>query len=126
MSFEKRVIKSLAGQLPHLHDRLMKIHDNIQDLMLPFKIKACYLPQMKGSYYIKAVLPALVPEMQEAYKKLESVQNGSDAMQVFARLCEIEDEKERIKLRNALLEYCKLDTLAMVEVLRKLRKSVCE
>ena len=31
------------------------------------------------------------------------------------------EEKERI--RNGLLEYCRLDTLAMVKLLQKLRKT---
>ena len=37
---------------------------------------------MQGSYSIKYVLPALVP----AYKKLEGIQNGGDAMNAFASL----------------------------------------
>ncbi len=33
------------------------------------------------------------------------------------------DENEKQKLRNSLLEYCKLDTLAMVKILEKLKGS---
>ena len=48
------------------------------------------------------------------------VQNGGDAMSIFPRMKDMsaEDEKEA---RQALLEYCKLDTLAMVRVWEKLQ-----
>jgi hypothetical protein len=44
-------------------------------------------------------------------------------MDAFPRLATMEPE-ERAAYRHALLEYCQLDTLAMVEVLRGLRKAV--
>ena len=75
---------------------------------------------MNGSYSIKYVLPALVPEFEKAYKELDGVQNGSQAMNAFARLGSL-DKKEKQKMRNSLLEYCKLDTLAMVKILEKLK-----
>ena len=56
------------------------------------------------------------PEFEKAYKELDGVQNGSQAMNAFARLGSLDDE-EKQKLRNSLLEYCKLDTLAMVKIL---------
>ncbi len=124
MGFEKSVIRKLAETYPDLNVKLMAIHDNIKDLMTSFANKDYYTPTMKGSYSIKYVLPALVPEMENAYKELEYVQNGGDAMQVFPSLSEIKDEEERKNLRKALLEYCKLDTLAMVKVLEKLKESV--
>lgn len=34
----------------------------------------------------------------------------------------LSETKLALKLRNSLLEYCKLDTLAMVKILEKLRK----
>jgi hypothetical protein len=70
------------------------------------------------------VLPALVPEMAQAYKELDGVQNGGDAMQTYAKLAEMEDKKEVGRLREALLRYCELDTLAMVKILEKLKERV--
>ena len=75
---------------------------------------------MQGSYSIKYVLPSLVPEMEKAYKNLNSIQNGGDAMNAFPKLLTMSPE-EKEETRTALLEYCKLDTLAMVEVLKKLK-----
>lgn len=123
MGFEKGVIRKLAESFPALHVKLMSIHDNIKDLMPPFQTKDYYHPNMKGSYSIKQVLPSLVPEMEKAYKELSLVHHGGEAMQTFANLAKM-DEETREAYRKALLEYCKLDTLAMVKVLEKLKESV--
>ena len=89
--------------------------------MTPFQKRLYVTPSMMGSYSIKFVLPALVPEMKEAYTKLSSVQNGTEAMNAFATLSKLDiDEKQ--KKREALLEYCKLDTLAMVKILEELKR----
>ena len=123
MSFEKGVITKLAESFSKLEEHLLSINDNMKDLMSPFQKKHYLTPKMQGSYSIKYVLPALVPKMQEAYKSLEGIQNGSDAMNAFAKLSLMsEDEKE--KTRTALLAYCKLDTLAMVEIFRKLKEVI--
>lgn len=121
MGFEKGVIQKLALEYDALSTHLMDIHTNIKDLMTPFQQKHYVTPSMNGSYSIKYVLPALVPEMEEAYKELNGVQNGGEAMQAFANLSKL-DATEKEKMRNALLAYCKLDTLAMVRVLEKLRE----
>jgi len=115
MGFEKGVIKKLASAYPELSEHLLSIHENIKDLMTPFQQKHYVTPSMNGSYSIKYVLPALVPDMKDAYKKLEGIQNGGEAMSAFANMPKLDaDEKQR--MRNSLLEYCKLDTLAMVKV----------
>lgn len=123
MGFEKGVIRKLAEMFEEFAPKLLAIHDNIQDLMTPFQKKDYYVPSMRGSYSIKYVLPALVPEMEKAYKELELVHNGGEAMQTFAKLSKMDDATKE-QYRKALLEYCKLDTLAMVKVLEKLRESV--
>lgn len=123
MSFEKGVIRKLSSQFPELSSKLMHIHDNIKDLMSPFQNKEYYHPHMQGSYSIKKVLPALVPEMESAYKELNLVHHGGEAMQTFANLLYM-DQETKEAYRNALLEYCKLDTLAMVKVLEKLKENV--
>ncbi len=123
ISFEKGVIKRLANFFPDLSTHLLAINENIQDLMIPFQKKWYVIPSMQGSYSIKYILPALVPEFKKAYKELDGVQNGSQAMNAFANLSKLDDE-EKQKIRTSLLEYCKLDTLAMVKVLEKLRNIV--
>lgn len=120
-SFEKGVIKRLALTFPQYAEILEHFCENTADLMTPFAQKAYYHPAMRGSYSIKAVLPALMPEMEQAYRSLELVHNGGEAMEAFPALKAM-DRANRWAYRRALLEYCKLDTLAMVKVLGKLRE----
>ena len=120
MSFEKGVIQKLADSFPDFSTHLLSINKNIKDLMIPFQKKYYVSPSMNGSYSIKYVLPALVPEFAKAYKELDGVQNGSQAMNTFANMSKME-EGEKEKMRTALIEYCKLDTLAMVKILNKLK-----
>lgn len=121
MGFEKGVIRKLAHLLPDYDAALMSIHDNIMDLMRPFQKRDFYTPAMRGSYSIKYVLPALVPEMQQAYKELDLVHDGSEAMRAFAELNAIDDVNRKQEIRKSLLSYCHLDTLAMVKILDVLR-----
>jgi len=85
--------------------------------MIPFQRKQYYLPEMRGSYSIKKVLPALVPEF--SYADLE-INNGGDASLAYMDLIEETDQNIIQSTRRNLLSYCKLDTLAMVEILKQL------
>ncbi len=67
---------------------------------------------------------SLVPEFENAYKELDLIHNGGEAMEAFANLSKIDDEKLKQRYRDSLLEYCKLDTLAMVKILEKLKECV--
>lgn len=122
MTFEKKVIKELAEKFPDLKEHLMKIHDNLQDLIVPFRKKDYYLKEFEGSYSIKYVLPALFPDEPELnYHNLSAVHNGDEASNAFAGL-EEKSKEEQEKIRKSLLEYCKLDTYAMVKILEKLKE----
>ena len=50
------------------------------------------------------------------------IQAGDMASMIYADLDRIDDENERQKIRKSLLEYCKLDTLAMVMIWQELSK----
>ena len=85
--------------------------------MIPFQKKYYYAPEMKGSYSIKAVLPALIPEL--SYDDLE-INEGGLASIAYESLQSETDLMFIVEIRQQLLEYCKLDTLAMVRILEKL------
>lgn len=87
--------------------------------MAPFRRKDIYHWQFAGSYSIKAVLPALVPEL--SYKGLP-VSNGEMAANTWLRMHQESDEGQMAELRQQLLEYCQLDTLAMVRILEEMSK----
>jgi|FLOH01.1.fsa_nt_gi hypothetical protein len=120
-SFEKRIIGELAEHFSEFATRLTGIRDNIIDLMVPFQNKHLYKKEMKGSYSIKYVLPALVPEL--SYKDLE-ISGGGQASETYAKLHLNEDKNKIDEIRENLLEYCKLDTLAMVKILEVLEGQV--
>ncbi len=54
------------------------------------------------------VLPALIPGM--TYQGME-ISDGGMAMEGYFRMCEGGDPAEVEKVRQALLEYCRMDTL---------------
>ena len=121
ISFEKSIIRTLANNYPAHKTHLMNIHDNFIDLEIPFQNGDYWMPSMQGHYGLKYALPATVPEMKEAYPDLDGVHNGADAMAMFKKLGEATDFDESAKIKSALLEYCKLDTYAMVKILNNLK-----
>ena len=62
----------------------------------------------------------LAPEL--SYKDLEGVANGGDAMDAYFRMNSVDTVEELAMIRTQLLEYCKLDTLAMVKILERVRE----
>jgi len=123
MSFEKRVIKELAALFPDLSEHLLSINESMKDIMQPFQTHAYYHRKFAGSYSIKAVLPALYPNDKELdYNSLNLIQVGTEAMAAFPTLHEKSPE-EIAKIREALLAYCRLDTLGMVKIMQFLETS---
>ncbi len=118
-TFEIRILRELAMDFPEYKDPMEKIINRIVDLMKPFQQKQYYTADMQGSYSIKKVLPALVPELK--YDDLE-ISEGGSASRGFEELKELEDGQEKETLRENLLEYCKLDTWAMVKILEKIKE----
>ena len=122
MRFEKGVIEELAKLFPDLSTHLMNIYDHIKDIMIPFDQKDYYVKEMQGSYSIKYVLPALFPDDPSLnYGNLEDVHNGGEASTAFVRMDSLPPQEQE-KLRENLLKYCGLDTLAMVKVWEKLNE----
>jgi hypothetical protein len=118
--FEKRVIRELAEMHPDLSEALLDMNERFEDL-LPITRNAYYHPSQMGSWSIKSVLPALVPEL--GYADLDGVQDGGDAQLAWIKAANA-DPEERNRIAGQLLEYCKLDTLAMVKIVAALLKRV--
>lgn len=111
--FEKQRLKDLAKKFPDLADGLVALQDRLCDL-LPVIKQHVYHPAFKGSYSIKSVLPALVPDL--SYSDLE-IAGGDTAITRFARMARGQVPAENIPhTRRALLKYCARDTLAMVRL----------
>lgn len=120
MGFEKMVLKTLIYQFPDLSDHLMDIHDNMIDLMVPFQKKWFYTNDMRGSYSIKYVLPALLSGDESLDYNQLNISNGSMAMEIYEYLHMYNPEEIQM-FREDLLAYCKLDTYAMLRIWETLR-----
>jgi uncharacterized protein DUF2779 len=118
--FERERIRELAAALPHLATRLETLAGRLVDL-LPVVRNHVYHPDFGGSFSLKRVLPALVPEM--SYRGL-AIAEGETASLELGRLLFHGDEmeaEERARLRADLLAYCHQDTWGLVRLLERLR-----
>ncbi len=76
-------------------------------------------PDFRGSYSVKVVLPVLVPTL--SYKQL-AIQDGSGAQVEWNNIVTgLYDKKKASATAAALRSYCRLDTLAMVEIAKVLK-----
>jgi len=117
ISFERGKLKNLIKNFPNYSLQLTSIINRLKDLMLPFKNKWYYSPKMKGSYSIKYVLPALVPDL--SYDNLD-IKDGGTASNIFLSMVNGTFNGNVKETRKQLLEYCYMDTFAMVKILEKL------
>jgi hypothetical protein len=117
-SFEAARLRELEDQYSDLAPSLRGLRERIFDL-LPVIRAHIYDREFHGSFSIKNVLPALIPEF--GYEDLE-VSDGNLASLAYVEMQALETTPERIaQLRSALLAYCKRDTEAMLELFRLLR-----
>jgi len=117
-AFESQRLAQLAAWLPEFGGRIERIQSRLWDL-LPVMRNHVYHPAFAGSYSLKYVLPALIPQMTYAGMQ---VANGTDAGIAWESLLRGGlDQADRDKLEKAMREYCGLDTLALVRLLEKLR-----
>jgi hypothetical protein len=116
-AFENTRLREIARDFPEYASRIEPLFDRVADLMVPFRRKQLYTPEMNGSYSLKAVLPALISDV--SYSELE-IQEGGTASLTYESLYSDNDPDSVAKKRGDLLKYCELDTLSMVRILKLL------
>jgi len=116
-SFENDRNKAMAKLYPEHNDFLLGLNERTFDLM-PMFARDYIHPDFRGQTTLKKVLSVLVPKL--SYAKL-NIQEGMAAMENWRKII-FDDisEEEKSKIEKNLLEYCKLDTLAMVEIFKHL------
>lgn len=113
-AFEAARIKELAIRFPSLAVQLHALLDRLVDL-LPIARNRYYHHSQQGSWSIKAVLPAAVPELD--YAQLEGIADGNMAMAAYHEAIHPETtETRKHEIRSQLLAYCRLDTFALVRL----------
>lgn len=116
--FEIGIMNALAARFPDLAAGLRRIMERVVDL-LPLANEHYYHPGMKGSWSIKAVLPAIAPELD--YANLDEVADGLGAQAAYVDAIRPDTLPGRkAQLEKALCEYCARDTLAMIKILHYL------
>jgi len=119
-TFEQSRNSEMAKIHPEYENFLLSINKRVYDLAEVFK-KGMYVDQnFEGRWTIKKVLPTLVPEL--SYSDLE-ISKGDQAMVAWWEMVNAGqsiNEESKSKTVSALKKYCELDTLAMVEIWRKL------
>ena len=117
-SFEGGRIDEMAAEFIDLAPQLISIKNRLWDLQIPFAKKWICDPEFNGSASIKNVLPVLVPLL--SYDGLE-IKKGDEAQIKYIEMINLPDGNvARNLIKNALLKYCGLDTLAMVHILYEL------
>ncbi|MBA7581356.1 hypothetical protein ES708_23258 [subsurface metagenome] len=120
-SFEAARIKELMQVLPHLSDELHELLARIVDLLKLVRAH-CYHPEFHGSFSMKSVLPALVPDL--GYSDLE-INDGGLASTAYAEIVNPDTKQERRDhLGKCLLDYCERDTEAEVRLYQTLKSIV--
>ena len=124
-SFELGVLGALCEMFPDLAEELGAIMKNVVDLLPLVRDHVCHPGFITrrsldaGTYSIKNVLPALVPSM--SYAHLDGVAEGGEASRVYtAMVFGAYTGRQADDYHQQLLDYCALDTLAMVEIQRAL------
>src|SRR5713101_6153757 len=118
--FERGCLEQMADALPPLAGPLRRIADRLVDL-LPVVRNHVYYPNFGGSFSLKSVLPAMVPELR--FDTL-AIGDGATASLELERLLFQEAEltpEAKAQLRLDLLRYCHQDTWGLVKLLGRLR-----
>ncbi len=119
-SFEQGCITQLAEAFPDLAQELRGLRGRIADLLPPIR-NHVYHPDFHGSFSIKAVLPALLPDLTYQGLVIAEGSTASSALQKLLLEPETLAEGEGEKIRAELRAYCRLDVWAMVKLLERLR-----
>ena len=119
-SFEIGVLTKLAEDFPEHKVWIEKVLGRIVDLAVPFQNFHYYCPTQKGKYSIKKVLPAITGK---GYENLE-INNGGDASILYYNSHIMNKEEVNDKLRQDMLNYCGLDTEAMVWIVDELNNLI--
>ena len=117
-SFENTQNKTMAAQYPDKANFLNDLIKRTLDLEDVFKDGYVDIA-FAGSTSIKKVLPVIAPDL--TYIGLD-VASGTDAMEAWIRLITMPNSAEKDQLREAMLEYCKLDTYAMVRIFEEMER----
>jgi hypothetical protein len=131
--FESGILARLADAVPELAEAIEKVASRLVDLLDPFSAFAYYHHRQRGKVSLKTVLPLLT----ESDYSDEDVQDGYTANVAYRHLTEraaarggthtdegarAHDGARAQEVLEQLVSYCTMDTLAMVQIVSRLRE----
>lgn len=120
--FEAQVMDKCGKWFPKYAKQLQAVRDRLVDPMTVIN-KHVYDAAFQGSFSLKYVAPALLGKKFD-YSEME-VGGGTEAQVMYEEMISSATPPARAsEIRKALIEYCKLDTLSMVELFRWLKRQV--
>lgn len=119
--FERRCLELLAAGAPSHAEAIAAILGRLHDLKDAVEV-GIYHPEFGGSYSLKPVIAALLPDL--AYDDLDVAEGATASVRLRRLMFEpgTFTDAERAATRQQLLTYCGHDTLVMVKLLEKLRE----
>jgi predicted RecB family nuclease len=115
--YENTQLNALAHAFPHRAEAIARIQRRLFDLMRVVERHVRH-PACLGSSSIKAVLPALVPDL--SYDDLEIPEGATASLRYIEAVTGELDEAAAQDTYRALREYCALDTMAMLRLYQTL------
>lgn len=120
--FEKGRNKELGEMYPEYAEFMQLVNNRVVDLMIPFSQGWFVDKDFFGSASIKKVLPILVTEL--SYNELNIHEGGSAQRIWMETILDDKNQDSKDKIMSDLIEYCKMDTLAMVQLFKVLQAEI--
>lgn len=118
---EREMLSDLASAFPEFIEPLKKINLRIIDLMELFKKKTIIIPDIGDSYSLKKVFFNLTGS--DGYQNLK-IRDGFAAMNIYESMIEETDIFEIQRKREELIEYCQMDSYAIMKVFEKVESMI--
>jgi len=115
ITFERTRLLELARDFPQHKDAIESIIDRLVDLA-PIYRKHITTEATQSRWSLKIVQPTFLPHL--SYDDLD-IQHGMATMDVYKNFATLPKD-EALEARKAMLAYCRLDTLAVLELYNKL------
>ena len=117
-AYEKTRLTALQADFPDLRDRIQALIVRLIDL-LPLARRGLYMPGMRGSWSLKAILRELPGAREKGlcYEALPNINDGMAAQLAYQRATDPSYLIDREQTARDLADYCGLDTNGLMEVL---------
>ncbi len=125
--FEKGVLRELALEFPDYAEWVDRVLPRIVDLYRPFGNFYYYNSSQRGSASVKSVLPAITDLSYEGMEVSNGLAASAYFLYIYGNFYNLKEPtgiNEVEGIRKSLIEYCSMDTLGMVHILRALAREV--